>query len=67
MLVTEPSQRNDDIILDRVLYIHYPLRFRKDKKIETRALIDSGSKINAMIPVYALKLGLGVYHSNVGA
>ena len=29
--------------------------------------MDSGSKVNAMTPAYASKLGLRVYHTNVGA
>ena len=34
---------------------------------EIRALIDSGSVINAMAPAYAKKLGLRVRKSDVGA
>ena len=46
--------------------IHYPLRFCKDTT-GVRALIDSGSEVNAMSPAYTLKLDLKVYHTNVGA
>ena len=52
--------------LERVPCIHHPLRFRKDLR-ETRALIDSGSEVNAMTPAYAAKLGLGVRETNIGA
>ena len=50
--------------LQRVLYIYYPIRF---KKKEVQALIDSGSKVNAITPAYALRLGLWVYRTNIGA
>ena len=63
--VTETS-KEDDVTLERVPYVHYPLRFRKDTA-DVRALIDSGSEINAMTPAYASKLGLRVHHSNVRA
>lgn len=43
--------------LNCISYIHYPLCFKKDQ-IEIQALIDSGSKINAIIPAYAKWLGL---------
>ena len=52
--------------LEQVPCIHYPLRFRKDTA-GVRALIDSGSEINAMSPVYASKLGLRVHHTDVEA
>ena len=64
--MTEASKK-DGMILERVLCIHYLLRFRKDKENEVRALINSGSKVNAMIPAYALRLGLKVHHTDVGA
>ena len=50
-----------------VLYIYYPLRFRKDKKNEVQALINSSSKVNIMMLAYALKLGLKICRINVGA
>ena len=51
--------------LKQVPYIYYPLRFQKNT-IDIKALIDSGSKVNAIIPAYALKLGLQVRNTNVG-
>ena len=62
-LVTET---NKEVTLERVLCVHYPLRFRKDTA-DVRALIDSGSEVNAMTPAYASKLGLRVRHTDVGA
>ena len=47
--------------LERVPYIWYPVRFRqknnKDENNDMRALIDSGSEVNAMHPTYTMKLG----------
>ena len=61
--VTETS-KEDDVPLQRVPCVHYPIRF---KKKEVQALIDSGSEVNAMSPAYASKLGLKVYHTDVRA
>ena len=47
------------MILDRVPCIHYPVQFQKDKEV-IKALINSGSKVNAMTPAYATQLGLQV-------
>ena len=58
--VTEASKKAQEVILDRVPCIHYPVQFRKDKRATIRALIDSGSKVNAMTPAYAKQLGLQV-------
>ena len=63
--MTETS-KEDDVTLERVPCVYYPLRFRKDTA-DVRALIDSGSEINAMTPAYASKLGLRVRHTDVGA
>ena len=40
------------MILDRVFCIYYPVQFQKDKEV-IKALIDSGSKVNAMTLAYA--------------
>ena len=39
----------------------------KDKDKDVRALIDSGSEVNAMHPAYATKLGLHARKINIGA
>ena len=48
--------------LERVSCIRYPVRFRRkndeDEDKDVRALIDSGSEVNAMHPAYTTKLGL---------
>ena len=59
--MTEASQ--EDVALDRVSCICYPIWFKKNK---VQALIDSGSEVNAMTPGYASKLGLKVRLTNVG-
>ena len=54
------------LALDWVLYIHYPIWFKKSG-VQVQALIDSSSKINAMTPGYASKLGLKVCPTDVVA
>ena len=57
--------------LERVLYIRYQVRFRqknnKDKDKDVKAVIDSGSEVNAIHPAYAIKLGLRTRKIDVGA
>ena len=60
--VTETS-KGDDVPLQRVLCVHYPIRF---KKKEVWALIDLGSEVNAMTPADTSRLGLRVHCTNVG-
>ena len=54
-------------VLDRISYIRYPIQFRKDKGKDVLALLDSGSKVNAMTPAYTAYLGLKVRVTDVGA
>ena len=61
-----------EVVLERVPCIHYPVRFQKDNEQEgqqpqVRALFNSGSKVNAMNPAYAKRLGLKTRKTNVGA
>ena len=67
MPVTETSKE-----VVRVPCIHYPVRFQEDSEQEdqqqqVRALLDSGSEVNAMSPAYAKRLGLKTWKTNVGA
>ena len=55
------------MVLDRVPCIHYPVQFRKDKEATIQALIDLGSKVNAMTPAFDKQLGLQVRKTDVGA
>ena len=64
MLVTEASQ--EDVVLDWVSCICYLIWFKKSK-VQVQALLNSGSKVNAMTLGYALKLGLKVRPTDVGA
>lgn len=63
--MTEVSKKNE-VVLKRVPYIHYLLHFRKDI-VKVKTLLDFGSKINTMMPAFALKLGLKVRPTNFGA
>ncbi len=49
--------------LQRVPCIRYPIKFQKN---EVQALINSGSKVNAMTLVYAIKLDLTTRKTSVG-
>ena len=58
--------REENIPLTRLPCIHYLVQFQKDPN-GTQALLDSGSKVNAMNPAYASRIGLRVYRNNIGA
>lgn len=60
--MTETS--TEDIALDWVSYIYYPVQFKKE---ELRALIDIVSEVDAITPTYAVKLGLKVRRTHVQA
>ena len=52
----------------KVPCIYYPVRFQEDQGQEqVRALLNSGSEVNAMSPDYAERLGLKTRKTNVGA
>ena len=55
------------IFLDRVPCIYHPVQFWKDQRATIQALNNSGSKINAMTPAYAKKLGLRTRKTDIGA
>ena len=56
------GSNEEDVV--RVPCIHYPVRFQEE---QIRALLDSGSEVNAMNPDYARKLGLKIRRTNIGA
>ena len=64
--VTVASMENTLWPLERVLCIHHWLRFQKDLR-KTKALIDLSDEVNTMTPAYAVKLGLKVQETNIGA
>lgn len=53
-------------ILKLILCIYYLVSFKKDQA-GVQALIDSKSKVNAIIPVYTLKLGFKVRPTDIKA
>ena len=62
--VTETSGKE---VVVRVPCIHYPVRFQEGQQQQVRALLDSGSEVNAMSPAYAKRLGLKTRKTNVTA
>ncbi len=52
--------------LQHVPCIRYPIQLQEDQ-LEVKALIDSGSQVNAMTLAYAKKLGLTTWKTSVGA
>ena len=66
-LVTKASKEAQEVILNRMSYINYPVQFWKDKEAAIRALINSGSKIKAITPAYAKQLGFQVRKADVQA
>ena len=66
--MTCASKKASEVVLDRVLCIHYLVQFRKDnKRVTIWALINSGSKINAITPAYAKQLGFWTQRTDVKA
>ena len=65
------DNRGEKVVLKKIPYIHYPVQFEEDQGQEgqklVRVLLDSGSKINAMSPAYAKRLGLKTRKTRVGA
>ena len=65
------DNRSEEVVLERVPCIYYPVWFQEDQgqgnQKQIRALLDSGSKVNAMSPAYAKKLGLKTRKTNVRA
>ena len=51
--------------LQRLSYISYPVQFEESQVWEIRALIDSGSKINAMTPLFAAELDLSIRDTSI--
>ena len=55
----------------RVLCIYYPVQFQENQgqkgQEQVRALLDSGSEVNAISSTYAKRLGFKIRKTNVGA
>ena len=53
--------------LQHVPCISYLVQFEGSQAGEVRALIDSGSEVNAMTPIFAAKLGPSIRPTSIGA
>ena len=53
-------------VLERVLYIHYLIQFKKDRT-QVQALVDLGSEVNTIHPSFAKQLDLSIRSTDVGA
>ena len=53
--------------LERVPCIHYPVQFKDTNKALVKALIDSGSEVNAVYLSFVKQLGLSIRPTDVGA
>lgn len=62
LLVTKTSKKN--IILKKLLYMHYLLYFQKDIA-EVKTLINLCIEFNTITLAYIAKLSLKVYHIDV--
>ena len=60
------DNRGENVVLKRVCCIHYPVRFQEGQE-QVRALLDSGSEVNAMSSAYTEKLGFKTRKTNVRA
>ena len=63
-MVTFVPVTNGDEKIVKVPCIFYPIRFQEE---QVKALLNSGSKINAINPNFARKLGFKVWKTNVKA
>lgn len=61
-----PRLNNLASLLERVSCIYHLIQF-KNNQIEVQALLDSGSKVNAITPVHAAKLSFKVQLTDIGA
>ena len=65
--MTETS-KEDDVILERIPYIHYLIQFKKDvNETQVQALINSESEINAIYLIFVKELGLPIRLTDVRA
>lgn len=56
------AYKEDKIKLARVLYIYYPIWFKKNK---IWTLINSGSKVNTITFAYTAQLGLKIWKTSI--
>lgn len=51
-----PTSDNSTLPLKHMLYIYYPVHFKKDQA-KVRAQLDSNSKVNIITPAYTVRIG----------
>lgn len=61
------ANKKEKVVLKNKPYTYYLLYFRKNKKNEMRALINTNIEVNAMTLTYAANLGLNICYRKVGA
>ena len=61
-----PVTDGGEEVIVRVPCIHYPIGFQEEQE-QVKALLDSGSEVNAMSPIYAKKFGLKTWKTNIEA
>ena len=67
MLVTGAKKAQEMRVLDRVPCICYSVQFLKDKSKNVLALLDFGSKVNAITLAYIAQQNLKVQRTNISA
>ena len=66
LLVTE-TNKEDNVVLEYVFCIYYPVQFKKDaNETQVQALINSGSEVNAIHPTFVKELGLPIRPTDIG-
>ena len=64
--MTETSRKAQEVrILDKILCIYYLIQFQRNKGKDILALLNFGSKVNAMTPSYIAQLDIKVQKTNV--
>ena len=66
-MVTGAKKAQKMRVLDKFICIFYPVQIQKDESRGVLALLNSGSKVNAMTPAYAAQLCLKMQKTNIGA
>lgn len=61
-MIIKANKKN--IVLFKILYIYYLFYFQKYIN-KAQVLLDLSNKINTMMPIYILKLSLGIDYINV--
>ena len=64
------NNKGEEVVLKKVPCIYYPVWFQENQRHEgqeqVRALLNSGSKVNAMSLAYAKRLGFKTWKTSVG-